>query len=118
MADIPGIIEKAHEGKGLGHRFLRHIERNSVLLFCIPCDTNNIREEYETLLNELRLYNPELLDKPRLLALTKSDLIDDELKEMLKVDIPEGIDHLYISAVAQKGLDRLKDELWRKITEE
>jgi GTP-binding protein len=89
-----------------------------VLLFCIPCDTNNIREEYETLLNELRLYNPELLDKPRLLALTKSDLIDDELKEMLKVDIPEGIDHLYISAVAQKGLDRLKDELWRKITEE
>ncbi|MEM1326351.1 MAG: GTPase ObgE [Bacteroidota bacterium] len=118
MADIPGIIEKAHEGKGLGHRFLRHIERNAVLLFCIPADTDNIRNEYNTLLNELKQYNPELLDKPRLLALTKSDLIDEELKEMLEVDIPEGIDYLYISAVAQKGLDRLKDELWKKITQE
>lgn len=117
IADIPGIIEKAHEGKGLGHRFLRHIERNAVLLFTVPCDSANIREEYETLLNELRLYNAELLDKPRLLVLTKSDLVDEELKELLKPEIPSDIEHLFISAVAQKGLEKLKDRLWKKINE-
>lgn len=118
IADIPGIIEKAHEGKGLGHRFLRHIERNAVLLFTVPSDSENIREEYETLLNELRLYNPELLDKPRLLAITKSDLIDEELKQLLKPEIPSDIEHIFISSVAQKGLEMLKDRLWKKINEE
>ena len=112
MADIPGIIEGAHEGKGLGVRFLRHIERNAVLLFMVPADAGNIKEEYDILLNELTEYNPELLDKPRLLAITKSDLLDDELKELLKVDIPEKVPHLFISSVAQKGLDVLKDRLW------
>ncbi|MEM0992913.1 MAG: GTPase ObgE [Bacteroidota bacterium] len=115
MADIPGIIEKAHEGKGLGHRFLRHIERNSVLLFMIPADADNIQQEYETLLNELRLYNEELLDKPRVLAITKSDLIDEELKQLLQPEIPQNLDCVFISAVAQKGLDQLKDLLWSKI---
>jgi len=113
MADIPGIIEKAHEGKGLGHRFLRHIERNAVLLFMIPCDTEDIKNEYQILLKELELFNVELLDKPRLLAITKSDLIDEELKEMLMPEIPEGIDHIFISAVAQQGLVELKDKLWK-----
>ncbi|MEM9888998.1 MAG: GTPase ObgE [Bacteroidota bacterium] len=115
MADIPGIIEKAHEGKGLGHRFLRHIERNSVLLFMIPADSDDIHQEYETLVNELRLYNEELLDKPRLLAITKSDLIDEELENLLQAEIPKEIDSIFISAVAQKGLDQLKDLLWSKI---
>lgn len=115
MADIPGIIEKAHEGKGLGHRFLRHIERNAVLLFMIPADTDNIRQEYEILLNELEQYNPELLDKPRLLAITKSDLLDEELKELLAPDIPENIPHLFISSVTQSGLTELKDMIWREI---
>ncbi len=112
MADIPGIIEKAHEGKGLGHQFLRHIERNSALLFMIPCDTDNIRKEYDILLNELAQYNIELLDKPRALAITKSDLIDEELKEMLAAEIPDELPHLFISSVTQKGLDDLKDMLW------
>ncbi|MCO6489757.1 MAG: GTPase ObgE [Phaeodactylibacter sp.] len=115
IADIPGIIEKAHEGKGLGHRFLRHIERNATLLFMIPCDTGSIKKEYEILLNELQQYNPELLDKPRVLAITKSDLIDEELKEMLKPEIPEGVPCLFISAVAQQGLTELKDLLWETI---
>lgn len=115
MADIPGIIEGAHEGRGLGVRFLRHIERNSVLLFMVPADTHNIREEYKILLNELSEYNPELLDKPRLLAITKSDLIDDELKELLKPELPESIPYLFISSVAQKGLDALKDKIWAMI---
>ncbi len=115
MADIPGIIEKAHEGKGLGHRFLRHIERNATLLFLIPCDSDNIKREYEILLNELRQYNPELLDKPRLLAITKSDLIDAELRELLQAELPEGVPHLFISAVAQSGLRELKDQLWEMI---
>ena len=113
MADIPGIIEKAHEGKGLGHRFLRHIERNAVLLFVIPCDTDSIQKEYEILLNELRMYNEELLDKPRALAISKSDLIDEELKEMLKPEVPRELPYVFISAVAQKGLDELKDMLWQ-----
>ncbi|MCB0548226.1 MAG: GTPase ObgE [Phaeodactylibacter sp.] len=115
IADIPGIIEKAHEGKGLGHRFLRHIERNATLLFMIPCDTANIKKEYEILLNELRQYNEELLDKPRVLAITKSDLIDEELKQMLRADIPKDVPYLFISAVAQQGLTELKDLLWETI---
>jgi GTP-binding protein len=115
MADIPGIIEKAHEGKGLGHRFLRHIERNATLLFMIPSDANSIAKEYEILLNELRLYNEELLHKPRVLAITKSDLIDEELKELLFPEIPTDIPHLFISSVAQIGLQELKDLLWETI---
>lgn len=112
MADIPGIIEGAHEGKGIGHRFLRHIERNAVLLFMIPADAEDIKEDYAVLLNELEKYNPELLDKPRLLAITKSDLLDEELKEMLQPELPENIPSIFISSVAQKGIDRLKDTLW------
>ena len=107
MADIPGIIENAHEGKGIGHRFLRHIERNATLLFMIPCDTDNIQKEYEILLNELKMYNEELLHKPRVLAITKCDMIDDELKEMLLPEIPQDIPVTFISAVAQQGLDCL-----------
>ena len=115
MADIPGIIEGAHEGKGLGHRFLRHIERNSVLLFMIPVDTDSIRAEYETLMNELRQYNAELLDKGRILALTKSDMIDEGLMEEMKADIPEGLPSVFISAVSGHNIDRLKDMLWTEI---
>lgn len=115
IADIPGIIEKAHEGKGLGHRFLRHIERNATLLFMIPCDTDNIKEEYAVLLNELKMYNEELLDKPRILAITKSDLIDEELKQMLRAELPEEVPVLFISSVAQQGLTELKDLLWETI---
>ncbi|MFM2266756.1 MAG: hypothetical protein RL757_196 [Bacteroidota bacterium] len=119
MADIPGIIEDAHLGKGLGHRFLRHIERNAVLLFMIPCDTTRgIREEYNILLNELAQYNEELLDKPHVLAITKSDLIDKELQELLSADLPPNIETVFISAVAEKGLMELKDLLWEKINEE
>lgn len=117
MADIPGIIEKAHEGKGLGHRFLRHIERNATLLFMIPCDSDDITKEYEILLNELAAYNEELLDKPRILALTKSDLIDDDLKELIIPTIPTDIPYVFISAVAQQGLVELKDLLWREMNE-
>ncbi len=112
MADIPGIIEHAHEGKGLGIRFLRHIERNAVLLFVIPCDTDNIRKEYEILLNELQQYNAELLYKPRLLGISKSDLIDDELRELLIAELPEGVPYVFFSAVAQQGIDGLKDAIW------
>ncbi|WP_233883830.1 GTPase ObgE [Tenacibaculum piscium] len=112
VADIPGIIEGAAEGKGLGHYFLRHIERNSTLLFLIPADSDDIKKEYEILLNELRKHNPELLDKDRLLAISKSDMLDDELKEEIKQDLPEGIDNLFISSVAQLGLQELKDKLW------
>jgi len=115
MADIPGIIEHASEGKGLGLRFLRHIERNSTLLFMVPADTDDISREYGILENELRQYNPELLDKPRVLAITKSDLIDAELKELLKPTIPQDIPYLFISAVAQQGLVELKDLLWESI---
>ena len=117
MADIPGIIEKAHEGKGLGHRFLRHIERNSTLLFMVPADTDNIQKEYDILVNELRMFNPELLDKPRILAITKADRVDEELKELLKPEIPKDVPHIYISAVAQIGLMELKDMIWRTINE-
>ncbi|TDQ22887.1 GTPase ObgE [Tenacibaculum caenipelagi] len=115
MADIPGIIEGAAEGKGLGHHFLRHIERNSTLLFLIPADSVDIQKEYEILLNELRKHNPELLDKDRLLAISKSDMLDDELKEEIKQDLPEGIETIFISSVAQQGLMELKDKLWQML---
>jgi len=117
IADIPGIIENAHQGKGLGHRFLRHIERNATLLFMVPCDSDDIRKDYNILLNELAAYNPDLLDKPRVLAITKSDMVDEELKEMLEVDLPEGIPYLFISSVAQQGIDELKDLLWLTVNE-
>ena len=112
MADIPGIIEGAAEGKGLGHRFLRHIERNSTLLFLIPADSDDINKEYHILLNELKKHNPELLDKDRLLAISKSDMLDDELQEEIKATLPEGVEALFISSVAQSGLQVLKDKLW------
>ena len=115
MADIPGIIEGAAEGKGLGHHFLRHIERNSTLLFLIPADSDDIHKEYDILLNELRKHNPELLDKDRLLAISKSDMLDDELKEEIKQDLPEGIETIFISSVAQLGLTELKDKLWQML---
>jgi GTP-binding protein len=115
IADIPGIIEGASKGKGLGLRFLRHIERNSVLLFMVPADTSRrIPEEYEILLNELRQYNPELMQKPRVLAITKSDLLDDELVAEIKKDLPN-LATVFISSVAQKGLSELKDLLWKTI---
>ena len=117
IADIPGIIEGAAEGKGLGHRFLRHIERNSTLLFIIPADSDDIQKEYAILLNELKKHNPELLDKSRLLAISKSDLLDDELKEEIKKDLPKGIDTLFISSVAQQGLIELKDKLWKMLND-
>lgn len=112
MADIPGIIEKAHEGKGLGIRFLRHIERNAALLFVIPSDSDNIKKEYEILVNELRMYNPELLHKPRLLGISKKDLIDDELRTMIEEDLPEGISTIFFSAATQEGIGELKDLIW------
>ncbi|MBK9478198.1 MAG: GTPase ObgE [Bacteroidetes bacterium] len=115
MADIPGIIEGAHEGKGLGIRFLRHIERNSILLFIVPADSNDITKEYAILLNELKLYNPELLDKSRMLAISKCDLLDDELIAELKKDLPP-IPHVFISAHNQMGLQKLKDMLWAELT--
>lgn len=115
MADIPGIIEGASKGKGLGLRFLRHIERNSVLLFTVPADTSrSIREEYEILLNELSEYNPELIHKPRMLAITKTDMLDDELIEEMKKELPE-LPYIFISSVAQKGLVELKDMLWMEL---
>ncbi|MGB0933666.1 MAG: GTPase ObgE [Lishizhenia sp.] len=114
MADIPGIIEGAHEGKGLGLRFLRHIERNSLLLFMVPADSDDIKKEFEVLLNELRQYNPELLDKQRLLAITKSDMLDEELMEEIKQDLPS-IPCLFISSVAQMNIVELKDLIWKHL---
>lgn len=114
MADIPGIIEGAHEGKGLGLRFLRHIERNSVLLFIVPADSNDIAKEYNVLLNELKKYNPELLDKQRLLAVSKADLLDEELKEEIIPSLPD-LPFVFISSVAEQGLLELKDELWKML---
>ena len=114
MADIPGIIEGAHEGKGLGLRFLRHIERNSILLFMVPCDSDDIHKEYKTLLNELEKYNPELLDKNRILAVTKSDMLDDELIQEIKKDLPD-IPNIFISSVAQFGIQELKDLIWKQL---
>ena len=112
MADIPGIIEGAHEGKGLGLRFLRHIERNSMLLFMIPADSKDIAKEFAILMNEVECYNPELLDKPRLLAITKSDLLDEELQRMIEKEMPE-IDYVFISSISQKNINILKDKIWK-----
>jgi GTP-binding protein len=112
MADIPGIIEGASEGKGLGHYFLRHIERNAALLFMIPADTDDIQKEYKILLNELKKYNPELMDKERLLAITKIDMLDDIMLEQMKKEVPKDIEVVFISSVAQIGLELLKDKLW------
>ncbi|MGB7529422.1 MULTISPECIES: GTPase ObgE [Sphingobacterium] len=119
MADIPGIIEGASEGKGLGHRFLRHIERNSVLLFLVPADTDRtIEEEYNILLNELTAYNPELLDKPKLLAISKSDMLDEELEKEMALQVPKGIPYLFISSVTGKNIQQLKDMIWKAINEQ
>ena len=115
MADIPGIIEGAAEGKGLGHRFLRHIERNSTLLFLIPADSDDIHKEYEVLLNELKKHNPELLDKERLLAISKTDMLDEELQEEIKNELPSGIPFVFISSLTQIGLQELKDKLWKML---
>jgi len=118
MADIPGIIEGASEGKGLGHRFLRHIERNSVLLFLVPADTDRtIEEEYNILLSELTSYNPELLDKPKILAISKSDMLDDQLEREMTEQIPKGIPYLFISSVTGKNITQLKDLIWKEINQ-
>ena len=120
MADIPGIIEGAAEGKGLGHYFLRHIERNSILLFLIPADSNDISKEYEILLNELKKYNPELLDKNRLVAISKSDMLDDELIGEMKIQLDKDLKqtpYLFISSVSELGLDDLKDKLWQLLND-
>ena len=117
IADLPGIIEGAAEGKGLGHRFLRHIERNPVLLFLIPADSNNHKKEFEILVNELEQYNPELLHKKFIIAISKSDMLDDELKTAIEKELPPAIPHVFISSVAQKGLTQLKDILWKLLAE-
>lgn len=118
MADLPGIIEGAAEGKGLGHRFLRHIERNSVLLFMIPADSNDHAKEFEILLNELEQYNPELLDKKILIAISKSDMLDEELKQAITETLPKDYPHLFISSLTNQGINELKDALWKALTEE
>ena len=115
MADIPGIIEGAAEGKGLGLRFLRHIERNSTLLFIIPADAEDIVKEYEILLGELKKYNPELLDKDRILAISKSDMLDEELKEEIALELPKDITSVFISSVTQQGITEMKDLIWKKL---
>lgn len=118
MADIPGIIEGAAEGKGLGLRFLRHIERNSMLLFLIPADSEDIGREYDILLGELEQYNPELLHKDRILAISKSDMLDDVMKRQMEVSIPKGIDHIFMSSLTGEGLKELKDMLWAALNKE
>jgi GTP-binding protein len=115
IADLPGIIEGAAEGRGLGHRFLRHIERNPVLLFLIPADSKDHRKEWEILVNELEQYNPELLDKKFIIAISKSDMLDDELKAAIEKELPENVPHIFISSVAGKGLQDLKDILWKEL---
>ena len=115
MADIPGIIEGAHEGRGLGLRFLKHIERNSMLLFMVPADSKDIATEYKILLNELKQYNPELLDKERLLAITKSDMLDDELEKEIKKHLPRKIRHIFISSITGKNIPKLKDMIWESL---
>jgi GTP-binding protein len=115
MADIPGIIEGAAEGKGLGIRFLRHIERNSILLFLIPADAPDLKEQYRILLGELGKYNPELLDKKRILAISKSDMLDDDLIKEMERDIPKDIPYVFISSVSQYHLEKLKDLIWQAI---
>lgn len=118
MADLPGIIEGAHEGKGLGHRFLRHIERNAVLLFVIPADSEDHGKEFAILKNELEQFNPELLDKQFLIAISKSDMLDDELKTAISAELPKDVPHVFISAVTQTGLQELKDILWEALISE
>ena len=118
MADIPGIIEGAAEGKGLGHRFLRHIERNSILLFLVPADSKDIKEEYKILLKELKKFNPDLLNKQRILAISKSDMLDDELKKEIKRHLPRKIPHIFISSVMNEGIKELKDMIWKILNEE
>ena len=115
MADIPGIIEGASEGKGLGLRFLRHIERNSMLLFMVSCESADIAEEYKVLLNELETYNPELLDKKRVLAVTKSDMLDEELEEEMRKTLPEGLPTVFISSITGKNITKLKDMIWEAL---
>lgn len=117
MADIPGIIEGAHQGKGIGLRFLRHIERNSILLFMVPADADDIRQGYEILLNELREYNPELLVKGRVLAVTKSDMLDEKMKSEIEISLPADIPHIFISSIIGEGILQLKDMLWRILNE-
>ncbi len=116
MADIPGLIEGASEGKGLGHRFLRHIERNSILLFMVPADSRDVKREYEILLEELRKYNPELLDKKRMLAISKADLLDEELMREMSAELPDGVPSLFISSVTGYGIQALKDMIWQELT--
>jgi GTP-binding protein len=118
MADIPGIIEDAHQGKGLGLRFLRHIERNSLLLFMVPADADDIAHEYAVLYRELRLYNPELIHKDIILAVTKSDMLDDELKEEIKPTLPKEVPHIFISSVTNSGIDALKDLIWKTLNDD
>lgn len=118
MADIPGIIEGAHEGRGLGHRFLRHIERNSLLLFLVAADSNDIAADYKTLLRELKLYNPELLDKERILAISKSDMLDEELMKEIKRHLPRKIPHIFISSVTGYSITELKDLIWKELNKE
>lgn len=117
MADIPGIIENAHKGKGLGLRFLRHIERNSILLFMVPSDSEDIKKEYDILINELNLYNPELLHKDKILAITKSDMLDNELIEEICDQLPKGIPYVFISSVVEIGLIELKDKIWNLLND-
>ena len=114
MADIPGIIEGAHEGKGLGLRFLRHIERNSILLFMVPADSDDIHKEYKILVNELEQYNPELLDKNRILAISKSDMLDNELIEEIKLDLPK-VPYIFISSITGQNIKSLKDLIWKNL---
>ncbi|WP_373834768.1 GTPase, partial [Bacteroides heparinolyticus] len=118
MADIPGIIEGASQGRGLGLRFLRHIERNSLLLFMVPADSDDIRKEYEILLNELKNFNPEMLDKQRVLAITKCDMLDQELMDEIEPTLPENIPHIFISAISGMGISVLKDILWEELNKE
>jgi GTPase len=118
IADLPGIIEGAAEGKGLGHRFLRHIERNSILLFVIPADSKDHKEEFDILRNELKKYNPEMLQKKFIIAISKSDMLDDELKKAIKKELPKKIPHIFISSLANQGLIELKDLLWKTLSEE
>lgn len=117
IADLPGIIEGAAEGRGLGHRFLRHIERNAVLLFLIPADSPDHGKEYKILVNELEQFNPELLNKQFIIGVSKSDMLDDELKQAIEKELPEGIPHLFFSSVTQKGLVELKDLLWKTLNQ-
>jgi GTP-binding protein len=117
IADLPGIIEGAAEGKGLGHRFLRHIERNSVLLFLIPADCDDHKKEYDILVNELEQYNPELLHKQFIIAISKSDMLDDELKQAIEKELPENVPHVFISSITNKGLTELKDLLWSTLNQ-